>query len=211
MTNWIGNALFPELTRFSTQDERRAAWQVAVRRVEKRWQYWLIVTLIVVADIVLTFSVPRLGVPMAHRGTVRGAMTVAAMAACCTAFLFFRRHILRVLREDLAARGIPVCVACGYNLTGNVSGRCDVGSLRLPTRTAARSAAPGSPITRISSAYDVMNRSLNRPDLLLVPAYRGFSAALPRCPPTGRAIRGGDVQRHRPLHRPIGEATQERR
>ena len=40
------------------------------------------------------------------------------------AIWFTRRGIRRRLREQLAKKGIPVCIPCGYNLTGNESGVC---------------------------------------------------------------------------------------
>jgi len=35
-----------------------------------------------------------------------------------------RHSLQRSMREYLNANGIPLCVDCGYNLTGNVSGVC---------------------------------------------------------------------------------------
>ncbi len=35
-----------------------------------------------------------------------------------------RRDIRHRLRAQLAKKGIPVCIPCGYNLTGNESGVC---------------------------------------------------------------------------------------
>ncbi len=40
------------------------------------------------------------------------------------AIWFTRRDIRRLLRAQLAKKGIPVCIPCGYDLTGNVSGTC---------------------------------------------------------------------------------------
>ena len=40
------------------------------------------------------------------------------------AIWFTRRDIRRRLREQLVKKGIPVCITCGYNLTGNESGVC---------------------------------------------------------------------------------------
>ncbi len=38
---------------------------------------------------------------------------------------FLARHYWRcLLRERLRAHGIAICITCGYDLTGNVSGRC---------------------------------------------------------------------------------------
>ncbi len=40
------------------------------------------------------------------------------------AIWFTRRDIRRRLRAQLAKKGIPVCIPCGYDLTGNISGTC---------------------------------------------------------------------------------------
>jgi len=40
------------------------------------------------------------------------------------AIWYTRRDIRRRLRTQLAKKGIPVCIPCGYNLTGNESGVC---------------------------------------------------------------------------------------
>jgi len=36
----------------------------------------------------------------------------------------YRNRTRRERRHILTARGVPICVPCGYDLTGNVSGRC---------------------------------------------------------------------------------------
>jgi hypothetical protein len=38
--------------------------------------------------------------------------------------VLLRRHARRRIRMDLVALGLPRCIACGYDLTGNASGRC---------------------------------------------------------------------------------------
>jgi len=40
------------------------------------------------------------------------------------AFWLTRRDIRRRLRTQLTKKGIPICIPCGYNLTGNESGTC---------------------------------------------------------------------------------------
>jgi predicted amidophosphoribosyltransferase len=35
-----------------------------------------------------------------------------------------RKRIQRSLRQQLLTAGIPICIACGYDLTANESGRC---------------------------------------------------------------------------------------
>ncbi len=40
------------------------------------------------------------------------------------AIWFTRRDIRRRLRAQLSKKGAPICIPCGYNLTGNESGTC---------------------------------------------------------------------------------------
>lgn len=40
------------------------------------------------------------------------------------AMWYTRRDIRRRLRIQLVKKGIPICIPCGYNLTGNESGKC---------------------------------------------------------------------------------------
>ncbi len=56
-------------------------------------------------------------------------------------------HVLRVdmrrlFREGLCAEGIPVCMACGYNLTGNASGTCPECGAAVVSVTGSSVAAP---------------------------------------------------------------------
>ena len=46
------------------------------------------------------------------------------LAALSVPTWFTRRAIRRELRVQLTQRGIPICIPCGYDLTGNVSGVC---------------------------------------------------------------------------------------
>ena len=44
-----------------------------------------------------------------------------------------RRHTRRHLRVQLAKKGIPVCIPCGYNLKGNASGVCPECGTKIET------------------------------------------------------------------------------
>ena len=35
-----------------------------------------------------------------------------------------RKPLIRYLREQLAAKGVPICIECGYDLRGQVDPRC---------------------------------------------------------------------------------------
>ncbi len=49
------------------------------------------------------------------------------------AIWFTRRDIRRRLRAQLAKKGIPVCIPCGYNLTDNESGVCPECGTKIET------------------------------------------------------------------------------
>jgi hypothetical protein len=57
----------------------------------------------------------------------------------------------RYLRERLATKGVPICIACGYDLRGQVDPRCpECGKafdpkLIRPTGDPALSCSPGQP------------------------------------------------------------------
>ena len=51
-------------------------------------------------------------------GGVTGGSGVAAIR------WFWRHQTRRFLRQQLLEHGIPICVKCGYDLTGNTSGKC---------------------------------------------------------------------------------------
>jgi hypothetical protein len=59
---------------------------------------------------------------------------VAALAVYLVIWLV-RRRITRNLRQQLTERGLPTCMACGYDLTGNLSGVCPECGAACPADT----------------------------------------------------------------------------
>ena len=59
------------------------------------------------------------------------------------AIWFMRRGIRRRLREQLAKKGVPVCIPSGYNLTGNESGVCPECGTAMQTDVALDTVASG--------------------------------------------------------------------
>ena len=116
--------MFPELDRLPTRDARRAAVARAKREVGKQWLYWMAAVGIIAADVCIVLSLPALGVPIASSGTVRGLLMAASMLGLWLLGWSFRKTIRRALWRILVEHGIPCCTACGYDLTGNTSGRC---------------------------------------------------------------------------------------
>lgn len=122
---------FPELASFASDEERHRAWKRALRALLRSWTYWavlLVGTPAVVASIVLyaRFAMPwisSMGLVSAPlvSGVVGG---VVGGSASVWSVALFRRRIARSLREQLLDAGVPVCLACGYDLRGQVEPRC---------------------------------------------------------------------------------------
>ena len=118
---------FPELGRVERGRDRRRLWSAAYSPVLNSRVYWLIALGTQVGAQVL------LGIPISryarhvglYGGFVAYGLPVAygVLAGFVTLWLV-RRRITHYLRRELATRGLPTCLKCGYNLTGNVSGRC---------------------------------------------------------------------------------------
>jgi hypothetical protein len=118
---------FPELRRVETRAARRELWRAAFHPVLKSPTYWLIALVAQVGvQSIFRFAGVRCGhwvgighVVMTYAATGAGA----AVAAGLTVWLV-RNRLTRNLRRELIERGLPTCLVCGYDLTGNVSGTC---------------------------------------------------------------------------------------
>lgn len=120
--------LFPELRYLPTRQERKAAWSVAFRPLWAR--YFIFVLLASFAAAAAFDGAGRLTRKLLpSRSTTwhfaRGAMQgVVGAAAGLVAVRLMQRRIQRSLREQLVARGVPICIACGYDLRGQTTPRC---------------------------------------------------------------------------------------
>ena len=56
-------------------------------------------------------------------GPLLGPMVIFAVPILGV-FWLGRRDLRRLLRQELNARGIPICMKCAYDLTSNESGVC---------------------------------------------------------------------------------------
>ncbi len=120
---------FPELAHVESRAERKALWRAAYYPVLKSWQYWFIA----VASQAGCQVAFRLATAQLLRQTGIAAYTYvwsicatavgAALASILTLWLI-RRRMARNMRAELLKRGKPICLSCGYDLTGNVSGVC---------------------------------------------------------------------------------------
>lgn len=123
--------LYPELNRFETAQDREAAMLAVGRAYSARWQYPATILAFELGGIAFGVAVAegtlRLIRPLGHGvdGAIRAIMMVTCFAiALALLGRQYRNRTRRELRRILAGRGVPICVPCGYNLTGNVSGRC---------------------------------------------------------------------------------------
>ena len=69
---------------------------------------------------------------------LEGTLYLSAGAGLAVGAWLYRRRTRRIIREILNQRGVLICVPCGYDLTGNVSGRCPECGVATPV---ARSVA----------------------------------------------------------------------
>jgi len=51
--------------------------------------------------------------------------------------LLMKRRLQRHLRRELNDAGVPICINCGYQLTGNISGTCPECGTAVPGRDAS--------------------------------------------------------------------------
>ncbi len=115
----LSERILPELTLIEPGPERQRMFQQAVNGPRTLVAAFLVVVgatgLFVLWD-KLVASVPS--------SWSLYLMLMLYLMGFGTAFWFTRRDIRRRLRAQLAKKGIPVCIPCGYNLTGNESGVC---------------------------------------------------------------------------------------
>jgi len=101
----------------------------ALVRQLKRWPAWVIM---VSWGIVWTTLLTETGWIQALFGynTILGYavfvtwVLVGGIVPWMLVAYFGRQRVRRLLRQTLAREGEPVCIECGFELTGNVSGVC---------------------------------------------------------------------------------------
>ena len=114
---WLQRRLFPELGRFPTDHDARAALKRARSRLQ--WNPWFIIAAIILLGLfmIATFSLPSVGVPISARGRVRLVLMILLWTGILALGWSFRGTIRRYLRQQLVQEGIPICVSCGYDLS----------------------------------------------------------------------------------------------
>lgn len=125
----LNRKLYPELARLEDAEERVKAHEAAWDTADKS-NPWLFELYFAVSFL----SLLVLPVLDAYGGLSHLRPTSQALIGTCvlappvvmTILLVwgFHRKFRRALRRECARRGVPICVECAYDLTGNVSGRC---------------------------------------------------------------------------------------
>lgn len=120
-------SMFPELARFASDEEARDAYRAGVQQARRSFRFWLLLVVIYVA-LPAFLAVAFIGLPFVARAPVAvRSGVIAALIASGGLVLFhwgLRKPVRSRLRRELAQRGVPVCVECGYDLRGQAEPRC---------------------------------------------------------------------------------------
>lgn len=116
------NPRLPELSHFRSVYECQDALQKAredpqIRRRTKAVTTlnWIVVFAACLAIVWCTDS---------YSAMLAGAVLLGGALVAAEHYLLFRTHTQRSLRRQLVERGVPICVACGYDLRGQLEPRC---------------------------------------------------------------------------------------
>ncbi len=119
---------FPEAALFENSIAREQAMKLALKQGLRGWRGWIPL----VAGLAAGYGLDQAGGVIAaffpNVVTVRTYQVTLQMivffAATAATWDIFRNRIRRELRTMLRERGHELCVPCGYDLTGNISGVC---------------------------------------------------------------------------------------
>lgn len=129
MADRWSNNWFPELLRVDDPKEQTALYRAAYRPVVWTARYWALA--IVLQGAIQVFA--RLSVRLIVRWlALPGAMGKWDMAGTAIGggigglvlLWLIREQISKNLRKLLLARGVPICLTCGYDIRGQVEPRC---------------------------------------------------------------------------------------
>jgi len=121
---------FPELRFCETATERAALWRLCYLRWLRRrgWRHLLLLCVLSVAvQIAMSAAVAGLQALGVRGFNAMMFMAAAGMGGALVGLgwiMIISRSMQRELRVELRARGVPVCLACGYDLRGQIEPRC---------------------------------------------------------------------------------------
>lgn len=122
---------FPELERFPSEDQQREAWCIA-RLTVGSWPFWggIPLTVFVLFGAFYACNVePWISAWAFGSGEFvfrLGFYLLIGASGVAIPYLIHRRRLIRSLREQLCRIGVPICIACGYDLRGQTEPRCPV-------------------------------------------------------------------------------------
>ncbi len=122
---------FPELTRFPDDASAEKAWQQAADDTKRLWlSFGLIVAALLIFWFTVRGSLIQWVSPHVAIGWFSGLCldvlvgSVVGVVGVVLAMRWRHRSVHKSLRRQLNELAQPTCLACGYNLTGNESGKC---------------------------------------------------------------------------------------
>ena len=120
--------IFPELERFENDLERTQVLKQGSRKAMRNWKglcaFAAAIVLCVVVVTVLKIQIARAtGLPR-WLGSALISGFVGGLIGRCGFQWYLRNPIRKYLRDELVARGVPICLRCGYDLRGQTESRC---------------------------------------------------------------------------------------
>ena len=118
---------YPELDRFASREEAKKALNAWQKQLMKTPKFWLVLVgytcgVGLTVGVILVSLRHWFLLPKSMFGGLVGGITGGSGAVLVT--WFWRHQCRRFLRQELVARGIPICVKCGYDLQGQAEPRC---------------------------------------------------------------------------------------
>ncbi len=118
---------YPELQHFASADEASqilSAWQKQLMTMPRFWLTLLGYTVVVGLAATLMLIVLRVYFRLSSGvfGGLVGGVTGGTGAIALN--WLWRHRCRRFLRSELIARGVPICLPCGYDLRGQNDPRC---------------------------------------------------------------------------------------
>lgn len=124
----ILNRLVPEIERATDRRLRRTLRVMAMRRMWMTAPFgFLLGLMLAIPSLILAIYIDDLF--YAYRMISEVWIYAVVFFLCCVCAqtviaMLLRRHARRAVRVALSAHGASTCLVCGYDLRGNVSGRC---------------------------------------------------------------------------------------
>jgi hypothetical protein len=121
------NSSYPELDRFDSREEAQRVLRTWQKSMMRKPQFWLTLlgyaATVPIVLVLLLHTLERwIDIPASVYGGLAGGV-VGGSTMVMVRWLW-RGRCRRFLRQELVARGVPVCLKCGYDLRGLSGPRC---------------------------------------------------------------------------------------